>query len=167
MENTLSYGYSRLSCFAFSRLWAHVVTWALGHTSLCSHAQVHCGSVNSAASWVWCHEQKGFICLWAEAVRVPPRTAIPSLPYLHLQLHARSALEWQQLHLHNQGWVPRGLLLELSPPVQAGRELSAPWERCSSIREPTRAQRVAVPRTENPPLPLGVRNGSSYSDLSL
>lgn len=69
--------------------------------------------------------------LWAEVVRVSPHTAIT---YISSCTHA-SALEWQQLHLHNQGWVPRGLMLELSPPEQARRELSPLWEHCSSTGE--------------------------------
>lgn len=48
----------------------------------------------------------------------------PIFTYISSCTHA-SALEWQQLHLHNQGWVPRGLMLELSPPVQARRALTS------------------------------------------
>lgn len=134
LENTLSY--SRLSYFAFSRLWAHI-TWALEHTPLCSCVQVRSASVNSATSWVWCHEQKGFI--WSvsrsgQGFTMRCNSQPPTFTYISSCTHA-SALEWQQLHLHNQGRVPRGLLLELSPPVQAGRELPPPWEHCSSTGE--------------------------------
>lgn len=136
LGNTLSYEYSRLSYFTFSRLWAHI-TWALEHTSLCSHVQVHSASVNSATSWVWCHEQKGFIWSMSSSGQGFTRhcnSQSPIFTYISSCTHA-SALEWQQLHLHNQGWVPWGLMLELSPPVQARRELSPLWERCSSTGE--------------------------------
>lgn len=43
----------------------------------------------------------------------------PIFTYISSCTHT-SALEWQQLHLHNQGWVPRGLMLELSPQCRQG-----------------------------------------------
>lgn len=76
----------------------------------------------------------------------------PIFTYISSCTHA-SALEWQQLHLHNQGWLPRGAHAGAEPP-SAGKESSHLTENAAPPRgrlgEPTRAaalQSVVMRRT--------------------
>lgn len=119
--------------------------------------------------------KKDWSGLWAAVVRVSPGTAIPSLPYLLTFPAARTPVPWSgssSIYITRAGY-PGGSCWSWAPQCRPGEsshlsENAAPPR--GRLGEPTRAATVhglLVPRTENPPLLLGVMNGSTHSDLSL